>query len=637
MFTATAEPFCQNFSIENEEKKIFQMPDDSAKVNRLNTFAENIFSNPLKAIEILESSAKIAKSINYAQGLSVAYGLRADLFFYEMKIDSCRFLLDKAYTLVDAGNDIPSRNQVANLLNRYAAIYQRRQNYDSAVELYLKAADIFRQTGNEARAAISCYNLSGIYKYLGDTAKTFFYARETKKLTSKQNDPLLTIRGYIVVADAYNFIKEYDSAMIISRQGLALASKHNIAFAIGVFNNFMGLYFTNKALHFDSAIVHYNLALQSFDKINIPYDKALVLQNIGNAYLRQTDYKNAVKFLEQAVELSRNLKFDEILHASLKDLVEAEEKLGNTKQSFEYLKQFVKINDSIQSRNSKKKVYELEASYENRQRQSELAVQQNTIRQKNMVNYMLLGGILSLLTIGLLLYFNYRNKQKLQLRRIVDLETKQKLTAAEAVLKGEEQERSRIAKDLHDGLGGMLSGIKYSFNNMKESLAMDVEKQQAFKRNIDMLDSSISEMRRLAHNMMPEALVKFGLDTALKDFCNSINQSGALVISYQSFGMETMAIEQTTEIAVYRIVQELINNTMKYAAAKTALVQLSKTENLLSVTVEDDGIGFDISILKNSLGMGWANIQNRVEFLNGTLDVKSEKGKGTSVHIELNA
>jgi signal transduction histidine kinase len=152
---------------------------------------------------------------------------------------------------------------------------------------------------------------------------------------------------------------------------------------------------------------------------------------------------------------------------------------------------------------------------------------------------------------------------------------------------------------------------------------------------MDMLDSSIREMRRVAHNMMPEALVKFGLDTALKDFCNDINQSGALKVNYQSIGVENETIPQTTAITIYRIVQELINNTIKHAAAKAAIVQVTKAYGQLSVTVEDDGKGFDTVILQQAKGIGWANIQSRVDFLKGKLDVQSGKGKGTSVHIEI--
>ena len=263
-------------------------------------------------------------------------------------------------------------------------------------------------------------------------------------------------------------------------------------------------------------------------------------------------------------------------------------------------------------------------------------VQQLSIRQKNTLNYILIGSAVILLILSLLSYRNYKQKQKLQQQRISELETQHQLTATEAVLKGEEQERTRLAKDLHDGLGGMLSGIKYSFNTMKGNLIMTPENNQAFERSMDMLDSSIREMRRVAHNMMPEALVKFGLNTALKDFCNEINQSGALKVNYQSIGLENAAIDQTTSITIYRIVQELINNTMKHAAAKTAIVQVAKSDQQLTVTVEDDGKGFDTAILNKAKGIGWSNIENRVEFLKGKLDVKSAAGKGTSVLIELN-
>jgi signal transduction histidine kinase len=245
------------------------------------------------------------------------------------------------------------------------------------------------------------------------------------------------------------------------------------------------------------------------------------------------------------------------------------------------------------------------------------------------------GTALSAIIVGLLTYRNYRNKQKLQQQRINELETEKKLTATEAVLKGEEQERTRLAKDLHDGLGGMLSGIKYSFQNMKGNLIMTPDNAQAFERSMDMLDSSIKEMRRVAHNLMPEALVKFGLDTALRDFCNDINQSGALKVSYQSIGLENTSLDQITAITIYRIIQELINNTMKHAAATEAIVQVSKTNERLSVTVEDDGKGFDPVILQGAKGIGWNNIQSRIDFMKGKADIQSEPGKGTSVHIEL--
>jgi len=121
------------------------------------------------------------------------------------------------------------------------------------------------------------------------------------------------------------------------------------------------------------------------------------------------------------------------------------------------------------------------------------------------------------------------------------------------------------------------------------------------------------------------------------DFCNDIKKSGAIQISYQSIGLENESFEPTKTITIYRIVQELINNILKHAAAKTAIVQITKIDNQITVTVEDDGKGFDTTILNQSKGIGWANIQHRVDFLKGKLDVSSQTDKGTSIHIEFNA
>jgi signal transduction histidine kinase len=291
---------------------------------------------------------------------------------------------------------------------------------------------------------------------------------------------------------------------------------------------------------------------------------------------------------------------------------------------------------------SKKYVTELERKYETTKKElqiqhleTEKKISDLVIKRKNIINFVLIGGIFWILLVSYLIYRNLKHRQRIQQHRIQELENEKQLMAAEAVLKGEEQERTRIAKDLHDGLGGMLSGLQHSFNTMKGNLIMTPENHQAFERGMDMLDSSIKEMRRVAHNMMPEALVRFGLDTSLKDFCNDINQSGTLHIEYQSLGMENTELEQSISITIYRIVQELINNILKHANASTAIVQLIRTAGKLTVTVEDNGQGFDTAILNSSKGIGWMNIRNRVNFLKGTLDITSRKDEGTSVQIEL--
>jgi two-component system, NarL family, sensor kinase len=209
------------------------------------------------------------------------------------------------------------------------------------------------------------------------------------------------------------------------------------------------------------------------------------------------------------------------------------------------------------------------------------------------------------------------------------------LLATATVLKGQKEERSRLANDLNDGRGGVLSGVKYSFNNMKDNLIMTPENMLGFERGLHMLDSSISELRRVAHSMMPEVLMKFGLNTALKDFCTSINGSGVIKIVYQSYGIDDLKLEQATSVTIYRIVQELLNNVIKHAAATKAVVQVNKEGNKLLITVEDDGKGFDTALLNQAKGIGWTNIKYRLDYLQGKLDVQSQAGKGTLVNVEV--
>lgn len=258
------------------------------------------------------------------------------------------------------------------------------------------------------------------------------------------------------------------------------------------------------------------------------------------------------------------------------------------------------------------------------------------------MNWVLASIVIVIGLLGFLYNRNYRQRKKLlmantliQQQRITELEKEKQLLAAQAVLQGQVEERTRLAKDLHDGLGSILSSAKYSFNHMKENLIITPENAAAFEKSMGMLDKSISELRRVAHNMMPESLMKFGLDTALKDFCNSVDQSGALQLTYQSFGLEESSIPEVASSAVYRIIQELVNNVLKHANATTALVQLIRKNDTLSITVEDNGKGFDSNILQHGDGMGYPNLKNRLAYMNGTLDIQTASGKGTSVNIEI--
>jgi two-component system NarL family sensor kinase len=170
---------------------------------------------------------------------------------------------------------------------------------------------------------------------------------------------------------------------------------------------------------------------------------------------------------------------------------------------------------------------------------------------------------------------------------------------------------------------------------MKENLIITPDNMTVFERALDMIDTSIRELRRVAHNMMPEMLTKFGLDEALKEYCNNINSAKLISVKYQSLGMEARP-DKSVEIIIYRIVQELLNNVLKHAAATTTFVQLIRQDSRLNVLVEDNGNGFDTGLMENNKGAGLANIRSRVDYLKGQLDIHAEPGKGTLVNIEFN-
>jgi signal transduction histidine kinase len=199
-----------------------------------------------------------------------------------------------------------------------------------------------------------------------------------------------------------------------------------------------------------------------------------------------------------------------------------------------------------------------------------------------------------------------------------------------AMTDAREGERTRIATDLHDGVGGLLAGVRISLANIKNRLSFTQDDELIFARSIDMLDGSMSELRRVAHALKPPSLKVFGLKVALRDYVESINTMKTMKTIFQAIG-EEYKFDSEQELIIYRVIQELISNTIKHAQASECLVQISYLSDHLSITIEDNGKGFNMD--RKSNGTGLNNIRQRVDFLKGTLDFHSSEGSGTSVQI----
>ncbi len=198
-----------------------------------------------------------------------------------------------------------------------------------------------------------------------------------------------------------------------------------------------------------------------------------------------------------------------------------------------------------------------------------------------------------------------------------------------------EQERIRMARELHDGLGSMLSGIKHSFTAIKNEAHLDNDEQQKFDYTIDKLDDSIKDLRAISHTMFSAELLEEGLEAAIKNYCNSISITAKLPVAFESIYQQPSGLNGEQAFHIFRVVQELVQNIIKHAKATEVVVQLSYNSGMLSVTVEDNGIGFDIHKVKQHDGIGLKNVESRVKMLHGKMDVQSHPGKGTSVFIEV--
>src|SRR5690606_12891419 len=250
-------------------------------------------------------------------------------------------------------------------------------------------------------------------------------------------------------------------------------------------------------------------------------------------------------------------------------------------------------------------------------------------KQRQLYIWLGIAGIFILLIALAFAFIRYRlavSKRKLAEEEAQRLEQEKQLVAVQATLDGEAAERTRLAKDLHDGLGSMLSLVKFNLPQVKGDAVLEAVDVSRFQTALGMLDQSIQELRRVAHHMMPESLLRYGLKASLSDFCTALPNA-----DFHYFGDETRLPEKV-EIMIYRCIHELVNNARKHAQATHINVQLVQEEDRISFTVQDDGIGFDQE--KVSEGMGLKNVRQRVAAFQGKMSIYSTS-QGTEIHVEL--
>ncbi|REC47251.1 histidine kinase [Chryseobacterium pennipullorum] len=363
-------------------------------------------------------------------------------------------------------------------------------------------------------------------------------------------------------------------------------------------------------------------------------------------YFNKYDILRKLKRYEEAKEVLEDVLTEKSLALDLanrktiyKQLSALNEEMGNLKGALVWEQKYSKLNDSLNTENVKLEINKIESKFNAAEKERKIATLNAEKNQKdlevNKKNSYLWGlSLVLLLVISLLifLFIIFRKNKKINAQKINEIKQKEELSLTKAILDGEERERERIARDLHDGLGGMLAGVKINFSTWSAN-HLDPEKDKEFYKILGQLDRSVSELRHVARNLMPESLLNFGLETALNDLCEFYNRKD-MEIDFQAIRIDKK-LPINIQLNIYRIIQELLANAIKHAAASSILLQCSQSEKNFLITIEDNGKGFESNAEQKTKSMGLRNLKNRVDYLKGNMEIHSDS-QGTTVNIELN-
>ncbi|MBK9463488.1 MAG: sensor histidine kinase [Chitinophagaceae bacterium] len=604
--------------------------EDTNKVLALITTGQYVeYNNLEEAKNYYLQARRLSEKMNYTLGILKYYSNYTAVLNIQAKFDSALVLTKDALQLA---NRFGNEERIIIAQQNLSATYSYLQDYESALQYLLPSVAYFEKTKNDARLSLIYDNLGVIYRETKQYDKALEFHQKALAIARKSGNSYDIANVLSNLGNAYSSSKRYDSALVIMQDGLGIARKEN-------YDNIESNIISNigavliKQGRYDSLTYYCTLGLRLAEKLG---DSLAMVNNIYGLALYSfftSDFTKSGELAKTGFRMAQQRNYVEPSQLFADILSELSLVKGDLKNYDYYNRLSIELSEQFFNDRMQRNVQLLDKKYDTEKKEKLLVIQQATILRKNTLNYILIGSAVTLLIVSILSYRNYKQKQKLQEQKIIQLGKEKLLLATQSIVKGQEEERNRLAQDLHDGLGGLLSGVKLQLGAMKGNLILSEEHGLIFNNALSKLDESISEMRRVAHNMMPEALMKLGLQQALQDYCDSLSAGQAYKINCEFHGLENR-MEPTIEIVVYRVVQELLNNAIKHSDASIILAQVMRNDNNLTITIEDNGKGFtmdEISILR---GSGLKNIKSRVDYLKGQIDIQSAPGKGTSIHID---
>ncbi len=552
--------------------------------------------------------------------LAEIYNLLGTIASDNEKEEEARKYFDKALVQLDIKDDKTLRGIV---YGNYSTTYDSSNNFEKELEYNLKAIELNKDIDEEV--CFLYYNHAVIYEDAGFHEQALYYLNLAREIANRSKElrvesySLRSLALFAIDDKKYEVAKTYlDRQLEICNQTNSVEICYHVYFTLGRFYTETAQFEKAKTTLLQAK----KLAIQRKLEDDIVANEIL----LANLEFKRGNYAEAAQIFNTKKIDSYPVENIWFANIAYKNRSIAEEKIGNYEASNTLLKRFVTYSDSIRLSKNRALLAEADRKYETEKKDKEIILKNLQIQQQQARMNYLLGVSLFLLFASFLLWFLHKQRQKRKNQEIITLKREYQIKSLEALIEGEEKERYRIAKELHDGINGDLSTIKYKLSSLLEM------NNNVIKEAITMIDDSCKQVRAISHNLVPPSLENFSLIEVTETYCNTMDTVNDVTISFLTIGDE-IPLSKKAEINIFRIIQELLTNSLKHAEATEINVQISFQNELLQITVEDDGKGFDKDTITGN-GIGLSNIASRIQYLNAVVDFISNK-KGTSYTFEI--
>jgi len=620
--------FAQNKKLDGFYKQLATTTDTRQRINISNNIsAELKLINADSALSLSQKTLTLAEQENYPYGIGTAYLAIGLANSAKGRFELLNEYAQKAIAIADK---IKSDSLMGYSLQAMGAYHFDKGNYDISIEKEIAAIHTFEKISDAAGILKAKTVMSQVYQLKNDLPRAQQILQENLLLFPKIDDAKIKINTLHTLANVYGMQGKYKEALALDSQGIKLCDIENTAFYKSSFyDNMANCYmYSNR---FTEAEKYFRLCLQLDSSFDNKKQQADTYLNLGTLMLMQKKYPEARSYLTTAVSLSNTTGYKQGAYGAYLTLSDVYKAQNETEKAFDAISKATALKDSLINEKTENKIVELETLYQTEKKEQQLQLQKAEITKKN---YLLWGLALSIGLLVLAGFAFYRKRVIQQELRLQSEVIKQQDIATRAIINAEENERKRIAADLHDGVGQMMSAAKMNLSAFEHEMTFKDETQKLnFEKLLGLVDESCKEIRNVSHQMMPNALLKSSLASAVKEFLDKIDNR-IIKINLHAEGLQER-LDSNTETVLYRVIQECVNNVIKHSGANKLDISLIKDVDGISATVEDNGRGFDTADKKKFEGIGLKNISSRVTFLKGTVDFDSAPGRGTLVAIHV--